>query len=153
MFHSPRSTATWCLVARQRSNKPWQRCMHSLDTSHQLTWWQAGLCATTHTLTPHTPIPCTPVPHTPILHTPIPHTAMCSLDWTGWNPTNDICIDSMVPRQYTCNTTQHSKDSFTHQEKIFFCREHKILGRPPIKNIKETSGNLFRPSLVLVQKL
>ena len=26
-------------------------------------------------------------------------TAMCSLDWTGWNPTNDICIDNIVPRQ------------------------------------------------------
>jgi len=30
-------------------------------------------------------------------------TAMCSLDWTGWNPTKLICMDIRVPRQYTCN--------------------------------------------------
>ena len=28
-------------------------------------------------------------------------TAMCSLDCTGWNPTKEICIDRMVPKQYT----------------------------------------------------
>ena len=26
-------------------------------------------------------------------------TAICSLDWTGWNPTNEICIERIVPRQ------------------------------------------------------
>lgn len=29
-------------------------------------------------------------------------TAMCSLDWTGWKPTNEICIDRMVPSVYIC---------------------------------------------------
>ena len=28
-------------------------------------------------------------------------TAMCSLDKTGWNPTKEICMDRIVPRQYT----------------------------------------------------
>ena len=30
---------------------------------------------------------------------------MCSLDWTGWNPTNEICMERMVPKQYTCMYT------------------------------------------------
>lgn len=27
---------------------------------------------------------------------------MCSEDCTGWNPTNEICIDSSVPNTYSC---------------------------------------------------
>lgn len=36
-------------------------------------------------------------------------TAMCSLDWTGWKPTNEICIDRMVPRVYICKETPTPK--------------------------------------------
>ena len=45
---------------------------------------------------------------------PSTHTAMCSLDCTGWKPTNDICIDSMVPRQYTCREW-NGKQTNSHQ--------------------------------------
>ena len=47
-------------------------------------------------------------------------TAMCSLVWMGMKPTNEICIDSSVPRQYTYNTQRHRHTSITVEDCRFF---------------------------------
>ena len=39
-------------------------------------------------------------------------TAICSLVWTGWNPTNGICIDSIVPITYTYRKQKENDVSF-----------------------------------------